>query len=160
VEKQRRWAVRDAFRVQPAQHAQAVDVSSYFGKEIRNPAAALAMLREFPGRIHHALRRFPFTAVGPQTGIVERHFLAIVPSQARLVVKRIDLTNASLHEQEDYALGASGVMRKCWLSRHVGQRSVSSKGRPRQCSESAARGTEKLSTRSGVKNFHGVNQSQ
>ena len=67
MEKQRGRAVSNAFGVQPAQHAQTIDVPRHFGKQLRHPTAALPVLGELPGRIHHALRRFAFPAIRAQT---------------------------------------------------------------------------------------------
>lgn len=102
MQKQRRGTMRDPFRVDRMEKAQIVDVPVDFRKQVARPAAALAMLAKLPQRLHHPLRRTAPAGVGNNPRVVEGNVLPVALVEQRLVVIRIDVAHAALHEQKDH----------------------------------------------------------
>jgi hypothetical protein len=70
------------------------------------------VLGELPQRLHQPLRAgLHLAGVGDLAGVVEVDHLAVVFFQPRLVVVRIDVADAALHEQENHSLGSRREVR-------------------------------------------------
>src|SRR5687767_10186852 len=80
------------------------------GKQIRHPAAALAVLLEFPERLHDP-------ACGPDPCLRDRalieklEHLPVISVEPRLVIVAVQMAHAAAHEEENHALGARREMR-------------------------------------------------
>ncbi len=128
MKEERRGSMGDAFGVHAVQEAEIIDVAGHVRKQLGDPAAGFAVLGEFPGRLHDSLRRIAFAGVGSLAGVVKRHLLAIVRGEPRLVVERIDLADAALHEQKDDALGTGSEVRRLVCYGRVCNRAAGGKG--------------------------------
>ena len=86
------------------QKAEIVNVFGDFWKKAGNGLSALSVPAEAPQMLHafHGLRR---------SAMRELRFLAIPSGQLGLVVERIDLAGAALHEQENDPLGSRQMHR-------------------------------------------------
>ena len=117
------------------------------------------MLRELPERLHHPLRRPAHAGVGEQARVVERHHLAVVLRQARLVVERIDLADPALHEQEDDPLRRAGRSGVFGASGFPGEAAFAPGGQPREgeVAEPAAGALQQVASRD--RSGHGLNSS-
>jgi hypothetical protein len=76
-------------------------------EEVADPVAAFAVLGEFPGGGEEVAGGGELDA-----GLFEGEGLAVVASQKRLGIERIDVRGAALHEEEDDATGAGGEVRR------------------------------------------------
>ena len=106
MKEERCGAVSDAFGVQAMQQAEIVGVFADFGEQVRDHTAALAAGAETPERFHEPLFGDFAEVAEPHAG--EINVLAIPSDQFRLVVEGVDVTGATLHENEDDAFGAGG----------------------------------------------------
>ena len=105
VQEQRRRAVGDALGVQRVEEAEVVDVPVDLGEQVRRPAAASGRAaRTSRAASSPAASSRACPVLASSAGVVERHHLAVVLVEPRLVVERIDVADAALHEQEDDAL--------------------------------------------------------
>ena len=83
------------------QESNVVDVLSNMRKKIRNPLPALAVLLELPLRPNDASLIFFATAAL----CFDLDRLPVETVEFRLVIERVNMTGATIHEQKDHALG-------------------------------------------------------
>jgi hypothetical protein len=100
--------------------------------------AALAVLAELPGRLENTMFG-DLSGFGQHARVVELEQLAIILSQARFVVKRIDVARTTLHEKKDDPLRAWYEIQRAWGRRLACCRLTLRKTGGRQVSESAGR---------------------
>jgi hypothetical protein len=85
-----------------ADHAQIVGTTANMGKQIAHPQATLATLAKIPRTGHP-------TAVGTALSFFRNgqfaYLFALEACQRRFIIKRVDVTGASIHETENNILG-------------------------------------------------------
>src|SRR6187551_301291 len=96
--------MRHAFSVHRPNETQVVHVARRLRKEFADPTTSLAVLVELPRRLHHALVGAAIAGVGNGPGVVERQLLTVVLFEAGLVIVRVEVAWATLHEEKDDAL--------------------------------------------------------
>jgi hypothetical protein len=135
MEEQRGRTVSDAFGLERMNEAKVIDVIRHVREEFGDPASALTVLAEFPKRFHDALLRgFFFAAVGDVARVVEIKHLAVAFEKSGLVIERVEMARAALHENENDAVGFSFEMgrargkrvccRERLTARHAGEREI------------------------------------
>ena len=96
VQLQQRAAVGCIGTVYTVQHAEIVDLLRQMRKQLTDPTTTLTILAKFPGRTQQVVRRCKL-----HSRLGKRQGLAIIPLQARLVLKRIYMRWAAFHEQKN-----------------------------------------------------------
>src|SRR5262249_37912474 len=111
VHKERGRAVGYAFGVHALQEADVVDMPGDVREEVGHPFARLPVSPKAPEVLHDAMLN-DRTIAGKRAGVAKGHHPPIIAREPRLVVERIDLTRATLHEDENDALGLRRMMRR------------------------------------------------
>ena len=83
-----------------------IDMTSEIGEEIANPLSAIAVLLELPSGLDDTtLVLVSATAEG-----FDLNRLIVAPFHRGLVIERVDVARAPIHEQEDHAFCLGGEM--------------------------------------------------
>ena len=90
--------MRYSFGVHRMDEAELINVLIHLGEEFGPPFSAFAMLFVGPKWLHQAKLTIAFSSLSNSTRIFKRHRLPIARHQVRLVVERIDMAHAPLHE--------------------------------------------------------------
>ena len=109
VEEEGGGAVGDAFGVHAFDEAEVVGHAGHVGEEVGGPEAGLAALFEFPEGFHDA-HGGAFAGFGDGAGVVEVEGDAVVLEELGFVVEGVDVGDATGHEEEDDAFGASRMV--------------------------------------------------
>ena len=102
--------------VHTLEDAKVINVPCGMGKEFTDMLPALAVLLEFPERLHDTVLD-DLACLGKSTRIIKADHLAVIAEQVLLVIIRVDLAYAACHEEKDHALGLWGVVQHPWRER-------------------------------------------
>jgi hypothetical protein len=116
------------------QERQVIDAFGHVRQGAADPAAALPVLFPLEGRLHDGARRAGYGGLDAKI-----YLLAVPLDQLRLVVERVHLADAAVHEELDDPADPGGVVRdRVGTAEQPGQRNAA---------EPAARLPEEFSTR-------------
>jgi hypothetical protein len=111
MEEQCGRTVSDTFGLHRMNEAEVINMPGHVREEIGNPMAGFAVPGKIPGRFHDALETAALAGIGDNAGVVEGEHFAILLREQRFVIKRVDVTWAALHEDENDALRPGAKMR-------------------------------------------------
>ena len=111
MQEKRTWPVSDPVSVHAFEEANVVNVLSSVGEKFADVLSGLTILLKFPQRFHYSVLDY-FSGLCQCARIIKTHHLTVILIEVLFVVVRVDVTNSSGHEDEDYAFRFGGVM-KC-----------------------------------------------